>query len=107
MTAARITQRGWGGLFGHGMHDFVLRELEVGERAALAEDDEACGFGPLLDASYAEYLRTCRERMLPGTPLGGTCGTCGHASILHPSSANPALEACLVCQLEKAVRDLT
>lgn len=32
---------GWPfGLYGHGMHDFVLRELEIGTRAALAEDAE-------------------------------------------------------------------
>lgn len=43
-------------LYGHGMHDHVLRSCEVGDRAALAEDDERCGFGPLFDASYAEYM---------------------------------------------------
>ena len=40
----------------NGMHDFVLREAEVGYRAACAEDSEACGFGPLLDAMYLEYV---------------------------------------------------
>jgi hypothetical protein len=35
--------------YGSGMHDFILRELEVGTRVAMAEDDEACGFGPLFD----------------------------------------------------------
>lgn len=45
------------GLYGNGMHDFVMRELEVGWRVAAAEDDEACGFGPLFDLSYEEYLK--------------------------------------------------
>ena len=45
------------GLYSSGMHDFVLREQEVGTRVAMAEDDEACGFGPLFDAQYMEYLR--------------------------------------------------
>lgn len=35
---------GWwpGGLHSSGMHDFVLREAEVGTRVALAEDEDAC-----------------------------------------------------------------
>jgi hypothetical protein len=31
------------GLYGHGMHDFILRELEVGFRVAAQEDSERCG----------------------------------------------------------------
>jgi hypothetical protein len=31
-----------GGLYSNGMHDFVLREAEVGFRVALAEDEDAC-----------------------------------------------------------------
>lgn len=42
-------------LYGQGMHDFVLRELELGTRAALCEDDEACGFGPLFDVQVARW----------------------------------------------------
>lgn len=42
-------------LYSHGMHDFVLRELEVGTRVAVAEDDEACGFGPLFDVQVARW----------------------------------------------------
>lgn len=30
-----------GGLYGAGMHDFVLREAEVGYRVAMAEDEDA------------------------------------------------------------------
>ena len=29
-----------GGLYGQGMHNFILRELEIGYRAAAAEDEE-------------------------------------------------------------------
>ena len=45
------------GLYGSGMHDFIIRELEVGFRVASAEDSEACGFGPLLDLQYMLYVR--------------------------------------------------
>lgn len=47
---------------GFRMHDWVVRELEVGRRVANAEDDEACGMGPLLDAHFAEYMARCDER---------------------------------------------
>lgn len=50
------------GLHGSAMHDHVLRALEVGERAARAEDDEACGFGPLLDTQLVERVRAHPER---------------------------------------------
>lgn len=35
------------GLYGSGMHDFVLLEAEIGTRAALCADMEACGFSAL------------------------------------------------------------
>jgi hypothetical protein len=35
------------GLYGSGMGDYVLREIEIGGRAALYEDMEACGFSAL------------------------------------------------------------
>lgn len=44
------------GLYGSGMHDFVLREAEMGARVASAEDDEASGFGPLWDARFEAWL---------------------------------------------------
>lgn len=44
------------GLYGNGMHDFVLREAEVGTRAAHHQDSEDCGFGPLFDLQYDLYL---------------------------------------------------
>lgn len=34
------------------MHDYVLRELEVGSRVAMAEDSEATGWGPLWDLIF-------------------------------------------------------
>lgn len=46
------------GLYSNAMHDFVLRELEIGKRAATAEDNGACGFGPVFDLQYAEWVRT-------------------------------------------------
>jgi hypothetical protein len=44
------------GLYGHGMHDFILREIEIGARAAMYEDSEYCGSNALDDISYQEYL---------------------------------------------------
>ena len=44
-----------GGLYSNGMHDFVLRELEIGRRAAAYEESEAVGWGALMDLDYAEY----------------------------------------------------
>lgn len=40
-----------GGLYSSGMHDFVLREAEVGTRVALAEDEDAC-----MGADFRLYL---------------------------------------------------
>lgn len=48
------------GLYSHGMHDLLMRELEVGWLVAIAEDNEACGFGPLFDVQAREYFE--RER---------------------------------------------
>lgn len=49
-------------LHGSGMPDWVVRELEVGRRVGDAEDAEACGMGPLLDAHFAEYMARCDEK---------------------------------------------
>lgn len=49
------------GLYGAGMHDFILRELEVGTRVAMAEDNEACGFGPLFDVQYMEWVQQQKQ----------------------------------------------
>lgn len=40
-----------GGLYSSGMHDFVLREAEVGTRVALAEDEDA-----YMGADFRLYL---------------------------------------------------
>ncbi len=45
-----------GGLYSHGMHDFVLREAEVGTRVAMAEDDDAC-----MGADFRLYLAELTE----------------------------------------------
>jgi hypothetical protein len=54
-------QATWIGLYGNGMHDFILRECEVGFRVAAVEDDEACGFGPVFDLQYQEYVEATRD----------------------------------------------
>lgn len=43
-------------LYGKGMHDFIMRELEVGNRVAHDEDDEGAGFGPFWDLHFAVYV---------------------------------------------------
>lgn len=45
------------GIYGSGMHDFVIRELEIGRRAAACEDSEACGFDAIFDLAYEQYVR--------------------------------------------------
>ena len=45
------------GLYGQGMHNFILRELEIGYRAAAAEDTEwFTGLGVWVDISYMNYM---------------------------------------------------
>lgn len=46
-----------GGLYGNGMHDFILRECEIGFRVAAAEESEMCGFGPLFDLQMLGYMK--------------------------------------------------
>jgi hypothetical protein len=48
------------GLYGKGMHDFIMRECEVGFRVAAEEDSEACGFGPLIDWMFEMDVRAGR-----------------------------------------------
>lgn len=42
------------GLYGSGMHDWILDEMALGARVAHALDAEACGYGPLIDALLDE-----------------------------------------------------
>lgn len=53
------------GLYGKGMHDFVLREFEIGKRAATVEDEELNGgYGvppAILDIQYREYCEAHPE----------------------------------------------
>jgi hypothetical protein len=44
------------------MHDRVMRELEIGKRAASVEDSEACGWSALMDLSYEQYVRAEKQR---------------------------------------------
>lgn len=56
--------KGIGGLYGSGMHDFILDEMELGTRVAMALDSEACGWSALDNLSYELYLKEqeARER---------------------------------------------
>ncbi len=54
---------GWpGGLYGSGMHDWILMEAEMGTRVAHAQDSEDVGWSALLDLSYAEWCRADEAR---------------------------------------------
>lgn len=45
-------------LYGNGMHEYVLRELEVGKRVALFQDSETnAGWSALDDLSFVTYMR--------------------------------------------------
>lgn len=44
------------GLYGNGMHFFILMEMELGTRVAMAQDSEDCGWSALWDLSYELYL---------------------------------------------------
>ena len=55
------------GIYGNGMHLFVLRELEIGARAATYEDSEHCGWSALDDLSFTEYWLARKDSNLqPG-----------------------------------------
>lgn len=36
----------------NGVHDFLMTELELGERVTMALENEACGFGPWFDMLF-------------------------------------------------------
>ena len=48
-------------------------------------------------------MSICIRRPKPGTVMTAACPECGHADLLHPSTANPALTACLACQLARVI----
>lgn len=43
-------------LYGSGMHDHVLVAAELGERVALAQDSEDCGWSALNQLSYEQWV---------------------------------------------------
>ena len=45
------------GLYGNTMHYFVMRELEIGYRAAVYEDSERAGWSALDDVSFENYIK--------------------------------------------------
>ena len=46
------------GLYGHGMHDYLIDELELGARVASGLDNENnARMGVWVDISYAEWCR--------------------------------------------------
>jgi hypothetical protein len=45
-------------LYGQGMHDFIIDEMELGKRVALCQDSEDCGWSALNDLQYEEWVKT-------------------------------------------------
>lgn len=41
----------------------------------------------------------CTRSAAVGDAVGGSCPTCGHATLLHPGPHNPALKSCPLCEL--------
>lgn len=60
------------GLYGNGMHDFILTEMEVGTRVAMAQDSEDCGFGAIFDLQYQEYVDAHSNDPDPQTTHSGS-----------------------------------
>lgn len=60
------------GLYGNGMHDFILDEEMLGFRVACGLDAENnCGMGVWVDLSYQEYCRKKGWVEGDATPLEG------------------------------------
>lgn len=55
------------GLYGSGMHDFILMEAELGIRVAMAQDSEDCGFGPFWDELARQELGEASRQMAAAT----------------------------------------
>lgn len=51
------------GIYGSGMHGFVMRELEIGYRAASYEDNERCGSSAIDDVLFMMYVREQEAKM--------------------------------------------
>ena len=43
---------------------------------------------------------TCERSDFAGERFGAPCPDCGHTNLVHPHSGNPALTACVLCELE-------
>jgi hypothetical protein len=41
----------------------------------------------------------CQARGFTGAQLGAPCPDCGHNNLVHPGIHNPALMACVICEL--------
>jgi hypothetical protein len=79
-------------LYGRGMHDFVLREIEIGYRAACCEDAEtSCGFTALDDIAMQRDMDAERRRMkqsdrtIPSPANGGPRGLASAGLMENPS----------------------
>lgn len=45
------------------------------------------------------WVKACRMRVIAGQLIDVACPNCGHTQHLHPGPHNPALRACLLCEL--------
>lgn len=57
----------------------------------------------LCDRCESGRVQACGRRSRPGDVIGAACPDCGHTNLLHPGPSNPALSACIVCELAALV----
>jgi hypothetical protein len=69
-------------LYGRGMHDFVMTEIELGKRVVLAQDMEDCGFSAL-DSEPEEPMIDDNSLITVNRTLGGAIGD-PYPSLNHP-----------------------
>jgi hypothetical protein len=72
------------------MHDFIMREIEVGTRVAMAEDLEACGFGVqvarFMPVEESDERRTARDPQSTREQRGGAMAT---RARIQPGDGDP------------------
>jgi hypothetical protein len=55
----------------------------------------------------SERDEPCRVGVVAGQVVTRPCPNCGHVQLLHPGPHNPALRACLICEVRDALTALT
>lgn len=75
--------------------------------AVVVEDSNPCYDGVCISCGLAEQPdpppclmgEACTRPTVAGELVGGSCPDCGHTTLVHPGTSNPALQACVICTL--------